>query len=76
MTLKEICRGVISLAEAAERLAPGMLKYPHRDDVGNLSAQDRAALHRGGVSCHDFAVGVSHAFRSLSPATIEHIKHN
>jgi hypothetical protein len=76
MTLQEIYHGIINLAEAAHHLAPGLLKYPHRDDVGPLSAPDRAALHRGGVVCRDFAIGVEHAAKSLTPATLDAIKQN
>ena len=74
MTLKEIYHGVINLAETAHHLAPELLKYPHRDDVGQLSAQDRASIHRAGVSFHDLAVGVSEAIKALSPATLDVIK--
>jgi hypothetical protein len=73
MTLKEIYHGVINLAETAHHLAPGLLRYPHRDDVGPLSAPDRAALHRRGVVCRDFALGVEHAIRALSESTLKTI---
>ena len=73
MNLGEIYHGLINLAEAAHHLAREMLKYPHRDDVGHLSAQDRACIHRAGVSCRDLATGVEHAAKSLSSATLEQI---
>jgi hypothetical protein len=73
MTLREICRRIINIAEAAHHLAPGLLKYPHRDDVGPLFAPDRAALHRRGVVCRDFALGIEHAIRALSESTLKTI---
>jgi hypothetical protein len=53
MNLREIYHGVISLAEAAHHLAPGLLRYPHRNDIGDLSMQDRAGIHRAGMALRD-----------------------
>jgi hypothetical protein len=65
MTLREICRGLIDIGETAERLAPHMLKY--RDD---------ATLHNAGTRLLDMTIGMQHAFRALSPDTIQHIGTN
>jgi hypothetical protein len=66
----------LKLAEAAHHLVPGLLKYPHRNDVGELSTQDRAALRRAGATLRDFAIGVSEAIKALSPATLNQIAQN
>jgi hypothetical protein len=67
MTLKEIYHGVINLAETAHHLAPGLLSYPHRNDIGDLSMQDRAGIHRGGVACRDLSHAIADAMTALSP---------
>jgi hypothetical protein len=36
--------------------------------------QDRSNIHRGGVVCRDFAIGVERAAKSLSLATLDAIK--
>jgi hypothetical protein len=73
MNLREIYHGLINLAEAAHHLAPELLKYPHRDDVGQLSMQDRASMHRAGTCLRDMATSVEHAAKSLSDETRQHI---
>jgi hypothetical protein len=65
MTLREICRELINIGEASERLAPHMLKN-----------RDNAALHSAGTRLLDMSIGMQHAFKALSPAMIGYIKNN
>jgi hypothetical protein len=65
MTLKEICLRLVDIGETAERLAPDLLK-----------CRDRAILHGVGTRLLDMTIGMQHAFRALSPDTIEIIKNN
>ena len=76
MKLFDVYQSLATLAEAAHHLAPGLLRYPHRNDIGDLSMQDRADIHRGGVACRDLALSVEHAAKSLSPATLNQIAQN
>lgn len=73
MTFNEIYHAALKLAEAAHRLAPGLLKYPHSADVGQLSAHDRASIHRRGVVLRDFAIEISETFKALSDETRQQI---
>jgi hypothetical protein len=70
MNLRNVYHALVNLGEACDHLAPELL---NRDDLGHLSPQDRAAIHRYGMLSRDTATGLENALRSLSDETRQQI---